>query len=91
MRSSTKSTLLSMTVLLLIVSFLFSPHAAQAGVNRSGIHGGFSAQADPSPPVISVWYGDTQEFGKLGQPQRWINILGNASDPDSGVASSLTA
>ena len=27
--------------------------------------------------VIDIWYGDHQEFGKLGLPQKWINILGN--------------
>jgi regulation of enolase protein 1 (concanavalin A-like superfamily) len=37
-------------------------------------------------PTISVWYGNTQTFRKLGVPQRWANILGNVSDPD-GVAS----
>ncbi len=33
-------------------------------------------------PTIDVWYGDNQSFGDLGTPQRWINILGNVSDPD---------
>jgi hypothetical protein len=35
------------------------------------------ARLDLSPIVFDVWYGDRQEFGKLGNPQRWINILGN--------------
>jgi hypothetical protein len=33
-------------------------------------------------PAIDVWYGDSQKFGLLGNPQNWINILGNVSDPD---------
>lgn len=37
-------------------------------------------------PVIDVWYGFDQEFGSFGQPQRWVNILGNVTDPE-GVAS----
>ncbi len=37
-------------------------------------------------PAIDVWYGDPQSFGQLGNPQRWVNILGNVQDPD-GVAS----
>ena len=37
-------------------------------------------------PVIDVWYGDSQTFGLLGEPQWAANILGNASDPD-GIAS----
>lgn len=36
--------------------------------------------------VIDVWYGDTQKFGHLGNPQQWVNILGNVSDPDGIVS-----
>ncbi len=35
---------------------------------------------------IDVWYGSEQTFGKLGNPQRWVNILGNVSSPN-GIAS----
>jgi len=35
---------------------------------------------------IDIWYGSHQVFGDLGNPQRWVNVLGNVSDPD-GVAS----
>jgi hypothetical protein len=38
-----------------------------------------------APIAIDVWYGDVQDFGKLGQPQRWINILGRVS-PSVGVS-----
>ena len=37
-------------------------------------------------PFIDLWHGSVQEFGQNGQPQNWINILGNVNDPD-GVAS----
>jgi PKD repeat protein len=43
-------------------------------------------QGGNSPPVIDVWYGPYQPFGYLGVPQRWINVLGNVSDPD-GISS----
>jgi len=33
-------------------------------------------------PTIDLWNGTDQTFGQLGNPQRWINILGNVSDPD---------
>ncbi|MGH8468034.1 MAG: immunoglobulin domain-containing protein [Gammaproteobacteria bacterium] len=33
----------------------------------------------PPPPSIDVWYGNTKTFGQLGNPQKWINILGNAT------------
>ena len=32
-----------------------------------------------SVPAILVWYGNQQSFGKLGNPQHWVNILGNVS------------
>ncbi|WP_373514437.1 hypothetical protein [Persicitalea sp.] len=32
-------------------------------------------------PKIDIWYGDRQEFGKIGHPQRWVNVLGNAISP----------
>jgi hypothetical protein len=32
------------------------------------------------PTVITPWYGTSQVFGKIGTPQRYVNILGNVSD-----------
>lgn len=29
---------------------------------------------------INFWYGPEQKFGHLGEPQRWINVLGNISE-----------
>ncbi|MCF8263334.1 MAG: T9SS type A sorting domain-containing protein [Melioribacteraceae bacterium] len=39
-----------------------------------------------TPPVVEIWYGDTQNFGLIGNPQKWINILGNVSDAN-GISS----
>lgn len=39
-----------------------------------------------SGPSIALWNGNTQTFGAVGVPQRWINILGNIEDPD-GIGS----
>lgn len=36
-----------------------------------------------SSAPIDVWYGSRQVFGRLGNPQEWVNILGNVSDPDT--------
>ncbi len=33
----------------------------------------------PAVPVITVWYGETQNFGQKGTPQEWVNILGNVT------------
>ncbi|MCK4965998.1 hypothetical protein KAS50_03140, partial [bacterium] len=41
--------------------------------------------ADTTAPVISVWYGERQVFGKLGNPQKWINIMGSVSDIESEI------
>jgi hypothetical protein len=38
-------------------------------------------------PVIDVWYGADQYFGHLGNPQIWINVLGNVSDPQRTITS----
>lgn len=38
-------------------------------------------------PTIDVWYGDYQEFGQLGIPQQWVNVLGTVEDPTHGVTS----
>lgn len=33
----------------------------------------------PAVPAITVWYGETQNFGQKGTPQEWVNILGNVT------------
>lgn len=34
-------------------------------------------------PRIEVWYGDVQRFGHLGNPQRFVNVQGNAGPADA--------
>ena len=41
-----------------------------------------SSSAVSSQSVIDVWYSSHQIFGRIGNPQEWVNVLGNASDPD---------
>ena len=45
----------------------YEPPAAPATLNA------------PSAPTIDVWHGTTQNFGQLGNPQVWINVLGRVS------------
>ena len=40
--------------------------------------------------TINVWYGVDQTFGARGRPQRWLNVLGNTSDPDGVVSLSYS-
>ncbi|MCW5965083.1 MAG: hypothetical protein KIT83_13675 [Bryobacterales bacterium] len=35
--------------------------------------------AAEAPPRIEIWYGSRQHFGRLGIPQRWVNVLGAVS------------
>ncbi len=39
----------------------------------------------PATPVVNLWYGSNETFGANGQPQQWVNILGDVSDP-KGIA-----
>ncbi|MBI5692314.1 MAG: hypothetical protein HZC55_19705 [Verrucomicrobia bacterium] len=45
-----------------------------------------AAESADGAPSIEVWYGDEQHFGRLGVPQKWINILGRAT-ARAGLAS----
>jgi transcriptional regulator CtsR len=31
-------------------------------------------------PLLTLWYRDTIAFGQKGNPQKWVNVLGNVSD-----------
>lgn len=46
--------------------------------------------AAASSPVIDIWYGSSQNFGHIGNPQQWVNVLGKVSDPDGVTALSFT-
>jgi hypothetical protein len=37
-------------------------------------------------PSVTLWYGNRQSFGEIGNPQRWVNILGRVQDAD-GISS----
>ena len=36
-----------------------------------------------TPPFVDLWYGNQQNFGDLGNPQRWINLPGTVLDSES--------
>ncbi len=44
----------------------------------------------PQEPVITLWDGNDVRFGDIGVPQRWVNILGKAQDPDGIQSLSYT-
>lgn len=45
----------------------------------TGDGAGTAFQSAPDAPIINVWYGDSQKFGHKGDPQKWVNILGNVT------------
>jgi len=59
---------------------------SEDGLGQGAFTGDFEVVYDPGGPSIEIWYGSQQPFGQLGQPQPWVNVLGNVSDPD-GVSS----
>jgi hypothetical protein len=32
--------------------------------------------------MIDIWYGNIQNFGHIGTPQRWVNVLGRIAEPE---------
>lgn len=49
-----------------------------------------AAEPNQLGPTINVWYGNEQNFGQLGNAQKWVNILGNVSNPFTVTALSYT-
>jgi Chitobiase/beta-hexosaminidase C-terminal domain len=39
-----------------------------------------TSAAGTGATIFDAWYTDSQSFGLLGNPQRWVNIVGNVSD-----------
>ncbi|MFT5049651.1 MAG: hypothetical protein ACI8QZ_001044 [Chlamydiales bacterium] len=78
------------------VEYHFRIHAQDSSMNTATppdlaattFPGGFT-----EGPTIDFWYGQEgggvnhQRFGHLGQPQNWINLLGNVSDFNGSVVS----
>jgi hypothetical protein len=59
-------------------SILFLVLGAWVWTRHNGADEGLRPKAGP---LIDVWYGSEQWFGQLGNPQQWVNILGNVSSP----------
>ncbi len=36
---------------------------------------------------FDIWYGSQQDFGYLGNPQTWVNVLGNVSNQQDEIVS----
>ena len=55
------------------------PEAARDVPAAPAVREGALFQNAPNAPAISIWYGANQTFGPRGDPQKWVNILGNVS------------
>ena len=71
----------SLMVVLAFVLLIQVPVAWAVG--DSEVPGQPLVSASPDAPIIEVWYGETQNFGVLGDPQNQINILGNVTSAAS--------
>lgn len=49
-----------------------------------------AANSDTAAPIIDVWYGNSQDFGSPGNPQNWVNVLGNVMDASDITSLSFT-
>ena len=56
-------------------------HEAIAALIEAAV-AGEPEQPDPDR-TIRAWYGPDQRFGHLGEPQRWVNVLGNVGGAGS--------
>lgn len=59
--------------------------SASDGINAPTVSDDVEVLLNTVGPVFHIWYGATQNFGTVGVPQPWVNILGNVSDLD-GIA-----
>lgn len=48
------------------------------------------APSAETPPLLYVWYGDTQDVGHMGTPEHWWNIVGQVLDSDPIATLSYT-
>jgi hypothetical protein len=71
----------SLMVLLALVLLIQVPAAWAVGDSENA--GLPLESASPDAPIIVIWYGSTQNFGVLGDPQRDINVLGNVTSATS--------
>ncbi len=63
-------------------SYSLRVNAVDVNSNGSAITTSSGTQsAGSGDTLFQFFYGGQQSFGALGEPQRWVNILGNASDP----------
>ena len=49
-----------------------------------------ASSSSTNATTLTFWYGKRQTFGRIGVPQRWVNILGNVSDPNGISALNYT-
>jgi hypothetical protein len=69
----------------LLVPYMLSGGAGlvQESAYAQGVSDTTTSVASVNATTLTFWYGKRQTFGLNGAPQRWVNILGNVSDPNS--------
>lgn len=70
--------------------YYFRVISADAAGNSSTSSNGQLTTSMPTPPQINIWFGRNQNFGQIGNPQPYINILGNVSDQHGVISLSYS-
>jgi regulation of enolase protein 1 (concanavalin A-like superfamily) len=81
-----KTHALTVTGLIASTPYNYRVISTDAGGNKDTSANLTPVTLPASPPTLSIWYGTPQTFGKLGTPQRYVNILGSVYD-SAGVDS----
>lgn len=50
---------------------------------------GIDFQSSPTAPTITIWPESTQKTGLMGDPQKWVNVLGTVSPKPTSLTYSL--
>lgn len=78
---------LPLTTIAVVIEQSVTPRSVETPTREPTAESITLATDEPSSaPIIDIWYGRTQNFGFLGNPQRMVNILGNVSDPHGIVS-----
>lgn len=86
LESGGKPPLLQGTV---VEQVVYASQVPEAGSERAALQAGAvgaAAASGTNAGEINVWYGTTQKFGNIGEPQLEINVLGSVITPSGRIS-----
>jgi len=69
-----------------VADVVYTAQAPKSGSERAALQEALQADAEE----ISVWYGSSQNFGHIGEPQAQINVLGTVLTPTGPISAAFT-